>query len=81
MRDGRKEADRCGPAPSPTFYIGEGSGTGVEFRYLGRILSQDDHDLSACVRNIQRAKAKWAAVSKVLTREERLRSRSQGSTL
>jgi hypothetical protein len=23
--------------------------------YLGRILSQDDHDLSACVRNIQRA--------------------------
>jgi hypothetical protein len=23
----------------------------TEFRYLGRILSQDDHDLSACVRN------------------------------
>jgi hypothetical protein len=40
-----------------------------KFRYLGRILSQDDHDLSACVRNLQRAKAKWAAVSKVLERE------------
>ncbi len=41
----------------------------TKFRYLGRTFSQDDHDLSACVRNIQRAKAKWAAVSKVLKRE------------
>jgi hypothetical protein len=56
--------------PAPTFYIGEDAVERVsKFRYLGRILSQDDHDLSACVRNIQRAKAKWAAVSKVLTRE------------
>jgi hypothetical protein len=41
----------------------------TKFRYLGRTFSQDDHDLSACLRNIQRAKAKWAAVSKVLKRE------------
>jgi hypothetical protein len=60
--------------PAPTFYIGKDAvGRVTKFRYLGRILSQDDHDLSACVRNIQRAKAKWAAVSK--------RSRSRGSTL
>jgi hypothetical protein len=39
----------------------------TKFRYLG-ILSQDDSDLSACVRNIQRAKLQWAAVSKVLKR-------------
>ncbi len=52
------------------FYVGETALEWVtKFRYLGRILSQDDHDLSACVRNIQRAKAKWAAVSKVLKRE------------
>jgi hypothetical protein len=31
---------------------------------FGTILSQDDHDLSACVR-YQRAKTQWAAVSKV----------------
>jgi hypothetical protein len=56
--------------PAPTFYAGEEVLERVtKFRYLGRILSQDDHDLSACVRNIQRAKAKWAAVSKVLKRE------------
>jgi hypothetical protein len=41
----------------------------TKFRYLGRILSQDDSDLSACVRNIQRATLQWAAVSKVLKRE------------
>jgi len=56
--------------PAPTFYIGEDAVERVtKFRYLGRILSQDDRDLSACVRNIQRAKAKWAAVSKILKRE------------
>jgi hypothetical protein len=64
MRDGRQGVDRW-PQLSPTFYIGEDAVERVsKFRYLGRIL-QDDHDLSACVRNIQRAKAKWAAVSKV----------------
>jgi hypothetical protein len=56
--------------PAPTFYVGEAAIERVtKFRYLGRILSQDDHDLSACVRDIQRAKAKWAAVSRVLKRE------------
>jgi hypothetical protein len=36
--------------------VGEGAIERVtKFRYLGRILSQDDSDLSACVRNIQRA--------------------------
>jgi hypothetical protein len=56
--------------PASTFYVGEDAIKRVtKFRYLGRILSQDDNDLSACVRNIQRAKAKWAAVSKVLKRE------------
>jgi hypothetical protein len=48
----------------PTFYVGDEALERVtKFRYLGRILSH--HDLSACVRNIQRAKAKWAAVSNV----------------
>jgi hypothetical protein len=54
-----------GLLPVPTFYVGDHALERVtKFRYLGRILSQDDHDLSACVRNIQRAKTKWAAVSK-----------------
>jgi hypothetical protein len=60
--------------PAPTFYVGEEALERVtKFRYLGRILSQDDDDLSAYVRNIQLAKAKWTAVSKVLKREEIVR--------
>ncbi len=56
--------------PAPTFYIDETPLERVpKFRYLGRILSPDDHDLSACVRTIQRSNAKWAAISKVLQRE------------
>jgi hypothetical protein len=55
MRDGRKGADRAAQLPAPPTYIGEDAVERVsKFRYLGRILSQDDHDLSACVRNIQR---------------------------
>jgi hypothetical protein len=56
--------------PAPAFFIDQTPLERVtKFRCLGRILSQDDHDLSACVRNIQRAKAKWTAVSKVMKRE------------
>jgi hypothetical protein len=56
--------------PAPTIFIGDNAVERVtKFRYLGRILSQDDHDLSACVRNLQRARVIWAAVSKVLKRE------------
>jgi hypothetical protein len=56
--------------PAPTLYVDQTPLERVtKFRYLGRILSQDNHDLSTCVRNIQRAKAKWTAVSKVLKRE------------
>lgn len=39
------------------------------FRYLGRILSDDDSDLPAVTRNIQRAKAKWAMLHRLLSRE------------
>jgi hypothetical protein len=40
-----------------------------EFRYLGRVISHDDSDLPACVHNIQRARQKWADLSKLLRRE------------
>jgi hypothetical protein len=56
--------------PAPTFYVGEDAIERVtKFRYLGQILSQDGNDLSACARNIQRARANWTAVSKVLKGE------------
>jgi hypothetical protein len=66
--------------PTPTFYVGEGIRTGDEVSLFGTDPSQDDHDLSACVRNIQRAKTQWAAVSKVLRREECRRNRLRGYT-
>jgi len=46
----------------PIQYVGE-------FKYLGRVISHDDSDLPACVRNIQRARQKWADLSKLLRQE------------
>ena len=40
-----------------------------EFKYLGRVISHDDSDLLACVRNIQRARQKWGDLCKLLRRE------------
>jgi exonuclease III len=41
----------------------------TEFKYLGRVIAQDDSDLAACIRNIARARAKWGAISRVLRRD------------
>jgi hypothetical protein len=50
--------------PAPTFFIDETPLERVtKFRYLGRILSQDDHDLSACV---QGPEARGSIVREVL---------------
>jgi hypothetical protein len=55
VRREKRDMIAAAQLPAPTFYV---EGAAVErvtkFRYLGRILSQDDHDFSACVRNIQR---------------------------
>jgi hypothetical protein len=40
-----------------------------EFKYLGRITSDDDDDLPAVRDNLKKARARWARVSRVLTRE------------
>ena len=39
----------------------------TEFKYLGRILHDSDDDQYACNRQLNRAKQKWARISKVLT--------------
>jgi hypothetical protein len=50
-----KGVDRCGPAPSPRSTSAKMQWNGVEVSVSGRIASQDDHDLSACVQsNAQR---------------------------
>jgi hypothetical protein len=41
-----------------------------EFKYLGRVISHDDSDLPACVHIIQRARQKWADLSKLLRQEK-----------
>jgi hypothetical protein len=40
-----------------------------EFKYLGRVISRDDLDLAACLRNVARARAKWGEVNRVLRRD------------
>ena len=50
-----------------TFYVGTKQLNMVnEFKYLGRIISRDDSDLAACVRNISRARSKWGELSRIL---------------
>jgi hypothetical protein len=55
----RKSRDKAAAVslPAPKFYVGDNEVEQVtKFRYLGRILSEDDQDLLACIRNLQRAR-------------------------
>ena len=42
----------------------------LRFKYLGRIMSQDDNDVPTMRGNLKRAWATWGRVSKILTRQE-----------
>jgi hypothetical protein len=54
----------------PNFSVGEQRLTQEsEFRYLGRVITRDDSDLAAVLRNVARARTKWAAVSRILRRD------------
>ena len=39
-----------------------------EFKYLGRVLSNDDDDWPAVKANIRKAKARWGQVARILSR-------------
>ena len=41
----------------------------TEFKYLGRIVSEDDNDSLAIEANLKKARAKWAMFKRLLTRE------------
>ena len=41
-----------------------------EFKYLGRIVSNDNNDWPAVLRNLKRARSKWAMIRKVLVRDQ-----------
>jgi len=52
-----------------TFYVdGVPIKTVREFKYLGRVLSDDDKDQPAVTRNMQRAQSSWFMLSKLLGR-------------
>ena len=40
-----------------------------EFKYLGRILREDDDDTSSIMQQVKRARSKWNSIAKVLKRE------------
>jgi hypothetical protein len=68
----RKQQQVCTEVRSTpfTFFVGNTALNYVtEFKYLGRVISHDDSDLPACVRNIQRARQKWGDISKLLRKE------------
>jgi hypothetical protein len=67
LRDMKREQTR---ARTTRFKIGnEELETVKEFKYLGRITSDDDDDLPAVRDNLKKARARWARVSRVLTRK------------
>jgi hypothetical protein len=43
--------------------------TVLEFRYLGRVVTENDSDAATISRSIQRARGKWAKLGRLLTRE------------
>ena len=68
----RKHQQACTAARSNPFCLVIGN-TALNyvggFQYLRRVISHDDLDLPACVRNIQRARQKWGDLSKLLRQE------------
>ena len=41
----------------------------TSFKYLGRVLTAEENDWPAVVRNLRRARQKWARMTRVLSRE------------
>ena len=41
-----------------------------EFKYLGRILEEDDNDWPALQANLTKARAKWGRIGRILSREK-----------
>ena len=41
----------------------------TSFKYLGRVLATEDYDWPEVVRNLRRARQKWACLTRVLRRE------------
>ena len=67
--DSRKAADALAEqlANLPQFFVkGKPIGQVSSFTYLGRVLNSEDDDLEACQRNIERSRAKWGALSRLL---------------
>ena len=67
--EGRKAADALAEqlANLPQFFVkGQPIGQVSSFTYLGRVLNSEDDDLEACQRNIERSRAKWGALSRLL---------------
>jgi hypothetical protein len=41
-----------------------------QFKYLGRILSEDDSDDAAIKYNLQKARDKWGRIGKILSKKD-----------
>ena len=64
------QAQRQARAKEVTFQVGGQELNRVNrFRYLGRVLDEDDDDVHAALRQLSRAKAKWGRIGHVLRTE------------
>ena len=69
-RKRRQDAEEQKTAEQTIFYIGEYPIKNVrEFKYLGRILDDEDKDSPAIARNLKRARQKWGMIGRILSKE------------
>jgi hypothetical protein len=70
IRENRKEALIQHLAIKTVFTVGNTPIKNVnEFKFLGHILATNDQDTAALTHNLQRARQKWGAVGRVLSRK------------
>ena len=64
----RLDAQTQATAQQACFYVnGQELKSTTEFRYLGRILDNEDNDEAAVQRNIARARQKWGMIGRILS--------------
>jgi hypothetical protein len=69
-REKREQVQANKEAKSTIFLVnGEPIETVAQFKYLGRVLAEDDDDWPAIHDNITKARARWGQVAQVLTRQ------------
>ena len=71
IKENRKMAKEQQSASQHIFFVNETPLKMIkQFKYLGRILSEDDSDDAAIKYNLQKAREKWGRIGKILSKKD-----------